>query len=115
MEKRKPGTPAKAFEDHPPTEDRIQHSQQEIARILPPRAEYVTDTSEFQDVKARLARIENRKKLNDDKNSESPSLRRASSSGSDEKRGQKSGDDAPPTLSRPDGDHMEPADRQSGN
>ena len=115
MEKRKPGTLAKAFEDHPPTEDRIQHSQQEIARILPPRAEYVTDTSEFQNVKARLARIENRKKLNDDKNSELPSLRRASSSGSDEKGGQKSGDDAPPTLSRRDGDHMEPADRQSGN
>ena len=115
MEKRKPGTLAKAFEDHPPTEDRIQHSQQEIARILPPRAEYVTDTSEFQDVKARLARIENRKKLNDDKNSERPSLRRAGSSGSGEKGGQKSGDDAPPTLSRRDGDHMEPADRQSGN
>jgi len=115
MEKRKPGTLAKAFEDHPPTEDRIQHSQQEIARILPPRAEYVTDTSEFQNVKARLARIENRKKLNDDKNSELPSLRRASSSGSDEKGGQKPGDDAPPTLSRRDGDHMEPADRQSGN
>jgi beta-barrel assembly-enhancing protease len=115
MEKRKPGTLAKAFEDHPPTEDRIQHSQQEIARILPPRAEYVTDTSEFQDVKARLARIENRKKLNDEKSSERPSLRRASSSGSDEKGGQKSGDDARPTLSRRDGDHMEPADRQSGN
>jgi len=115
MEKRKPGTLAKAFEDHPPTEDRIQHSQQEIARILPPRAEYVTDTSEFQDVKARLARLENRKKLNDEKGSERPSLRRASSSGSDEKGGQKSGDDGPPTLSRRDGDHMKPADRQGGN
>jgi beta-barrel assembly-enhancing protease len=107
MEKHKPGTIAKAFEDHPPTEDRIRHSQQEIARILPPRAEYVTDTSEFQDVKARLARIENHRDLNDKKNTERPELRRASS-------GNNSDDDAPPKLSRQDGQQI-PPDRQAGN
>lgn len=115
MEKHKPGTIAKAFEDHPPTEARIRHSQEEIARILPPRAEYVTDTSEFQDVKARLARIENRRELNDKKNTDRPELRRASSPGSNGKGGKTSDDDARPTLSRQDGQHMEPVDRQDGN
>jgi predicted Zn-dependent protease len=115
MEKHKPGTIARAFEDHPPTEDRIQHSQQEIARILPPRAQYVTDTSEFQDVKARLTRLKNRKKIDDEKNVDRPALRRASSSGSDDKGGKKSGDDTPPALSRPDGEHPEPGDNRSGN
>jgi beta-barrel assembly-enhancing protease len=114
MEKHKPGTIARAFEDHPPTEERIRHSQEEIARILPPRAEYVTDTSEFQDVKARLARLENRKKINDEKGTDRPSLRRASSSGSEGQGGQKPSDDAPPTLSRRDGQQMETGDGQSG-
>lgn len=115
MEKRKPGTISKVFADHPPTEDRIEHSQLEIARILPPRAQYVTDTSEFQDVKARLAHLENRKKVDDEKNPDRPSLRRASSSDSDDKAGKKSGDDAPPTLSRRGGENVEPADNRSGN
>ena len=35
LEKRKPGLVAKAFSDHPQTPDRILHSQEEIARILP--------------------------------------------------------------------------------
>ncbi len=35
LEKRKPGMVAKAFSDHPQTPDRILHSQEEIARILP--------------------------------------------------------------------------------
>ena len=114
MEKHKPGTIAKAFEDHPPTEARIRHSQEEIARILPPRSEYVVDNSEFEDVKARLIRIENRRDLNDKKNTERPELRRASSSGSDGKAGQSSEDDARPTLSRHDGQQIAP-DRQAGN
>jgi predicted Zn-dependent protease len=80
LEKRKPGMIAKAFEDHPPTPDRIEASQREIARILPARAEYVVDTSEFQDVKARLARIENKRKLKPGESNKQPTLRRASSS-----------------------------------
>jgi predicted Zn-dependent protease len=75
--KQKPNLISKAFESHPPTPDRIAHSQEEMAKILPPRQEYVVSTSEFQDVKARLARIENRRKLDDgDSNSKKPSLRR---------------------------------------
>src|SRR6266849_9267422 len=44
-EKKKPGTLAKAFASHPQTPDRIEKSQQEIATILPARAQYVVSTS----------------------------------------------------------------------
>jgi predicted Zn-dependent protease len=79
LEKRKPGAVAKVFADHPQTPDRILHSQEEIARILPAKDEYMVTTSEFDDVKARLARIENKRRLTDTKGVTRPSLRRASS------------------------------------
>jgi predicted Zn-dependent protease len=78
LEKRKPGAVAKVFADHPQTPDRILHSQEEIARILPAKDEYMVTTSEFDDVKARLARIENKRRLTDTKGVTRPSLRRAS-------------------------------------
>ncbi len=77
LQKRKPGLVAKAFSDHPQTPDRIAHSQQEIARILPAKDEYLVTTSEFNEVKARLARIENRRRLLQAAGPK-PSLRRAS-------------------------------------
>src|SRR6202035_4686052 len=82
LEKRKPGLVAKTFSDHPQTPDRIEHSQEEIAHILPPKDEYTVTTSEFDDVKARLARIENKRRLTDTKGVTRPSLRRASTDGS---------------------------------
>ena len=75
-EKKKPGSLAKAFASHPQTPDRIAKSQEEINHILPPRPEYVVDTSEFQQVKARLAALENRRKLTDSKDKDRPTLRR---------------------------------------
>ena len=78
LEKRKPGAVAKVFADHPQTPDRILHTQEEIARILPARDEYMVTTSEFDEVKARLARIENKRRLTDTKGVTRPSLRRAS-------------------------------------
>jgi hypothetical protein len=110
LEKRKPGMVSKAFSDHPQTPDRIQHSQDEIARILPARDQYTVTTSEFDDIKARLARIENKRRLTDSKDSKKPSLRRASTSSDDSKSGSSgkttdsgtsSGDDRP-TLHRRD-------------
>jgi hypothetical protein len=83
LEKRKPGAVAKVFADHPQTPDRILHSQEEIARILPARDEYTVTTSEFDDVKARLARIENKRRLTDSKDKNKPSLRRASTGSGD--------------------------------
>ncbi len=63
QEKTKPGTLSKAFASHPQTPDRIEKSQEEIRNVLPARPEYILNTSEFNDVKARLASIENRKKM----------------------------------------------------
>jgi len=101
LEKRKPGLVAKAFSDHPQTPDRILHSQEEIAKILPARDEYTVTTSEFDDVKARLARIENKRRLVDTKDKNKPSLRRASTTTdpNNPQAGDDSGDDRP-TLHR---------------
>jgi len=73
----------KAFADHPQTPERILHSQEEIARILPARDEYTVTTSEFDDIKARLARIENKRRLTDTKGAPKPSLRRSGTSTGD--------------------------------
>jgi hypothetical protein len=102
-EKKKPGTLAKAFSTHPQTPDRISKSQEEIAKILPARAQYVVTTSEFADVKARLASLENRRKLVDDKPGNKPTLRRTANTDKD-KNGDKNGDngDDRPTLHRRD-------------
>src|SRR2546425_9603188 len=56
-EKRRPGTIPKVFSSHPPTPERIENTQKEIARILPARQEYIVTTSEFDSVKARLRNI----------------------------------------------------------
>jgi predicted Zn-dependent protease len=103
LEKTKPHLISKAFSSHPQTPDRIEATQKEIATILPPRAEYVVTTSEFDDVKARLARIENKRKLNDGGKGNQPTLRRASSSNSDPNSPDSSqpGNDRP-TLQRRD-------------
>ncbi|MGD0632287.1 MAG: M48 family metalloprotease [Terracidiphilus sp.] len=103
LEKRKPGLVAKAFADHPQTPDRILHSQEEIARILPARDEYTVTTSEFDDIKARLARIENKRRLTDSKDTKKPSLRRASTTDPNSTTStdpNSNGDDGPPTLHR---------------
>jgi hypothetical protein len=110
LEKRKPGSVAKVFADHPQTPDRILHTQEEIARILPARDQYTVTTSEFDDVKARLARIENKRRLTDSKGGKKPSLRRAgtstgdstSSTGSSAGNAPSSTDDDKPTLHRRD-------------
>src|ERR1700739_4758622 len=95
QEKKKPGSFSKAFETHPPTPDRIEKSQEEIEKLLPAQPTYKVDTSEFQEVKTRLAKIENRRKL-DDRKDVSPELRRTSAP--------TDGDDDHPPLKR-DGSH----------
>jgi len=103
LNKEKPGTLAKAFSTHPQTPDRIARTQKEIATILPAREEYKLDTSEFEDMKARLAQIENRRKV-DEGNVNRPTLRRAThSSSTDGTSGGSSSDDGRPTLRRRDG------------
>ncbi|HTW67114.1 MAG TPA: M48 family metallopeptidase [Bryobacteraceae bacterium] len=104
LEKRKPGTVAKVFSTHPPTDDRIRAAQEEIEKDLPPRPEYVVNTSEFNDVKARLAMLEGRRKLDASPNNNRPTLRRAPGSGTVDNNGgganSNSDDDDRPTLKR---------------
>lgn len=102
LEKRKPGVLAKAFSDHPQTPDRIAKSEEEIATILPARTDYVVSTSEFDDIKARLARLQNKRKVDDSKDGNKPTLRRTSTSNNDPNSTQDKGNtgDDRPTLGR---------------
>jgi predicted Zn-dependent protease len=72
-EKKRPGTIPKFFSTHPPTPERIEASQKEIATILPARAQYIVTTSEFDTVKRRLQMIEANLRVKDSKG---PSLRK---------------------------------------
>ncbi|GGG93155.1 M48 family metallopeptidase [Silvibacterium dinghuense] len=112
LEKHKPGAVAKLFSDHPQTPDRIAHSQEEIATILPARDEYMVTTSEFDDVKARLARIENKRRLTNGKNGQKPTLRKVSTNDPNS-----STDDERPTLHRRDdtGSTTSGSDSSSGS
>jgi len=107
MEKKKPGTVAKVFSTHPMTDDRIRAAQAEIQKILAAKPEYVVNTSEFNDVKARLAMLHNRKKT-DSEDPNRPRLRRAPGSGTGPVDGTTTGDgqkpdqDDRPTLKRRD-------------
>jgi predicted Zn-dependent protease len=56
-EKRRPGTIPRVFSTHPPTPERIERTQKEIATILPAKQEYIVTTSEFDSVKARLRNV----------------------------------------------------------
>ncbi len=47
-----------AMTTHPMTEDRIRRAQDEIA-LLPPKDEYVLDTGDFEQVKAKLSHVRN--------------------------------------------------------
>jgi predicted Zn-dependent protease len=100
LEKHKPGTLAKTFETHPQTPDRIAKTQDEINTLLPPEPQYKLDTSEFQDVKERLAQLENRHKI-DNGQSGGPTLRRATHSNTGDTDTGTDGDDRP-TLKRRD-------------
>src|ERR1035438_9121388 len=76
QEKRKPGTMSKLFSSHPPTDDRIKHSQEVIQSQLKPKPEYVISTSEFSDVKARTVAMHGRKQVDPTKDAGRPTLRR---------------------------------------
>jgi predicted Zn-dependent protease len=102
-EKKKPGTLAKAFSTHPQTPERISATQKEINDVLPAKPQYIVTTSEFDDVKARLASIENRHKITDDK-ADRPTLRRTAQKKDENKDGSDKDkqDDDRPTLKRRD-------------
>jgi beta-barrel assembly-enhancing protease len=103
-EKRRPGTIPKVFSTHPPTPDRIEAAQKEIARILPNKPEYIVTTSEFDNVKARLRNIMYARKVQDNQPGK-PTLRTRTEQqqkGQTQTQGQdpNSTDDDRPTLKR---------------
>ena len=101
MEKKKPGTVSKVFSSHPMTDDRIKSAQAEIQKILVAKPEYVVNTSEFNDVRGRLAMLHNHRKI-DNEDPNRPRLRRApgSGTGTGDDPGQKPDSDERPTLKR---------------
>ena len=103
LEKRKPGTMSKVFSSHPMTDDRIKTSQKNIQEYLKAKPEYVVNTSEFDNVKARLLAMNNRRKP-DDKDANRPRLRKKPGSGTIDEEGsdksKKSDEDERPTLKR---------------
>ncbi|MDE1161561.1 MAG: M48 family metallopeptidase [Acidobacteriaceae bacterium] len=103
LEKHKPGALSKAFSDHPATPDRIDNVEDEIATLLPARPDYLVTTSEFDVVKARLARIQNKRGLGSKDKPGKPTLRRVGGSNNDpNSTTQSSSGDDRPTLGRRD-------------
>lgn len=100
QELREPSVPSTLFSDHPGTENRITAVQHEIATILPPRTEYVVDTSEFERVKHRLEIYESGGKLPPATNG--PVLERKTQNGSSGQQQPQQNDDQPPVLQRKD-------------
>jgi hypothetical protein len=66
---------------------------------MPAKPDYVVTTSEFDDIKARLARLENKRKINDGKGGNKPTLRRVGGTNNDPNNPSSTDDDRP-TLSR---------------
>jgi hypothetical protein len=96
------------FSTHPPTEDRIKHSQAIIEKYLKAKPEYVVNTSEFNDVKARVIAMHGRRGVTDPKDAGRPTLRRNPNgqidSNGNETAPQSNSDDRP-TLKRRDSDN----------
>jgi hypothetical protein len=108
-EKRRPGSIPRVFSTHPPTPERIELAQKEIARILPDRDEYIVTTSEFDSVKSRLRNVMFARKVQDNQPGK-PTLRTKTEQSDKTKNGDPnatsgdgSDDDRPTLKRRPDG------------
>ena len=70
---------AKSFASYPMTEERIRRVQAEIATLLPGKSDYISDTSEFQEARAKLLQDQQpvlRRHKPGDTNANGPVLRR---------------------------------------
>jgi len=115
LEKKKPGTLSKVFSTHPMTDARIKAAQTEIQTILKPKPEYVVTTSEFNDVRARLAMLHNHRKLDNNSDPTRPTLRRSPGSGNGPVDNGTTTDDDRPTLKRRDGGTGSDSNNNGGN
>jgi len=87
-DEKKPNFVVRAFASHPPTGDRVKKTQMVIEHYLPERDEYIVTTSEFDEVKARLAQLNSLRQIDQGRGLK-PVLRRRT-----EKK------DEPPVLKR---------------
>lgn len=87
---------ARAFASHPMNEERVIRAQKTIVGLLPAKDEYILSTSEFDEIKARLAGLENEHHWNASR-PDAPVLRRRP--GNDSKPGNDDG--SPPVLRKP--------------
>ena len=94
-EKQKPGTLSKVFASHPPIDSRIAKTQKQIESKLPPSPQYVVTRSEFDEARTRLAALENRHRVTDEKKDDKPTLRRVPKTTDDSNT-----EDDRPTLKR---------------
>jgi predicted Zn-dependent protease len=112
QEKTRPGTMSKLFSSHPPTDDRIKHSQETIQKYLKAKPEYVVNTSEFNDVKVRVVAMHGRRNVTDPKDAGRPTLRRNPNGAIDSNGNEtapKSDQSDRPTLKRRDDSPAAPA------
>lgn len=102
QEKKRPGSIPKVFSSHPPSGERIRNTQNEIATILPARAEYVVSTSEFDFVKERLRQLQSTTQAQE-ADSDKPTLRKRTEKEAEKKKDKTTkteDDDDRPTLKR---------------
>jgi beta-barrel assembly-enhancing protease len=98
-ERRQPGAVSKLFRSHPLTPDRIAKTQKNIEEMLPGRKEYVLTTSEYEDVRERLADLGQAAKAAPAK-TDAPVLRRAPSATIDPGRPTGADGEERPTVRR---------------
>jgi len=119
--KKKPGTIAKIFADHPAPADRRAASLALAARF-PEHEEYVINTSEFNRVKARLLQLSNAKastagaiQSSDDGTPGRPTLKRRQPTPDDSTQpdGTESKSNEPPKLKRSPAENPSPTDQSS--
>jgi len=90
MEKKEPGTAAALYSTHPPTAERIVAAEDHIRQFLKPRPESLVNTSDFDEIKARLPATPPPPRTH-------PTLRRSS----EQEQAVAGDEDHPPTLKRP--------------
>src|SRR6266481_69940 len=105
LEKTKPGAVAKVFSTHPMTLDRIRMAQKNIDEILPTKPEYVVNTSEFNEMRARVIAAHQRQKRQAEDPAK-PTLRQAPSAGKPVDGQGSDGNDRPTLQRRLAGDEL---------